>query len=72
MTRGQEAMPELEEARTCFSCGAKAPTTETEYTLIGSKHAWRCKKSNEGGGLQAKLAWYCPSCWKNRRFDAKK
>jgi hypothetical protein len=49
--------------RTCVACGAQAPTTETEYTLIGAKHAWRCKKAMADDGSST-LEWYCPSCWK--------
>jgi hypothetical protein len=46
--------------------------TETDYTLIGSKHAWRCKKSKVDGDLQPRLAWYCPVCWKLQRLETKK
>jgi hypothetical protein len=49
--------------RTCVACGSQAPTTETEYTLIGAKHAWRCKKAVTSDG-NAVLEWFCPSCWK--------
>jgi len=45
------------------NCGAQAPVTETDYTLIGSKHAWRCKKTVDESG-NPKLQWYCPACWK--------
>jgi hypothetical protein len=57
-------MGEQAAKRTCFSCGTEAPVTQTEYTLIGSKHAWRCKKTVVEGDALPKLAWYCPSCWK--------
>jgi hypothetical protein len=56
----------VNEGRICAACGAKAPPTETEYTLIGSKHAWRCRKAPEGEG-PPRLEWYCPVCWKNLR-----
>lgn len=51
--------------RKCEACKAEAPSTETEYTLIGSKHAWRCKKTTVEGDPQPKLVWYCPSCWRS-------
>ena len=51
--------------RTCASCGNVAPSTETEYTLIGAKHAWRRQKAKDAEG-KAFLEWYCPTCWRNR------
>ena len=53
--------------RTCVGCGAKAPATETDFTLIGAKHAWRCKKVNAEGNELPRLEWYCPACWKDQR-----
>lgn len=49
--------------RTCVRCRAQAPETQTEYTLIGEKHAWRCAKAAGPDGT-ATLEWYCPKCWK--------
>jgi hypothetical protein len=43
--------------------------TETEYTLIGAKHAWRCKKAVNNDGT-AVLEWFCPSCWKKTQAKA--
>lgn len=60
-----EAMKLSDARRTCFSCAAEAPTTETEYTLIGRKYAWRCRKLAQDGEVKPKLVWYCPTCWKN-------
>lgn len=54
------------DSRVCVTCGMKAPPTETEYTLIGHKHAWRCKKTINADGMAA-LEWYCPTCWKAQR-----
>jgi hypothetical protein len=51
------------DVRTCARCHAQAPTTQTEYTLIGSKHSWRCAKATKEDGTHA-LEWYCPRCWK--------
>jgi hypothetical protein len=53
--------------RVCVSCGAKAPITETDYTLIGAKHAWRCKKVATENSELPRLEWYCPTCWKELR-----
>ena len=57
--------------RTCQSCKAEAPVTETGYTLISTKHAWRCKKVSHGEGQPAELVWYCPNCWKKGARPAK-
>ncbi len=48
--------------RTCAQCKTEAPETETGYTLISQKHAWRCKKRELPDGTK-KLDWYCPDCW---------
>jgi hypothetical protein len=55
--------------RVCVSCGARAPVTETDYTLIGAKHAWRCKKvaASADGAELPRLEWFCPTCWKEQR-----
>ena len=50
--------------RTCHSCKMEAPVTETGYTLISTKHAWRCKKVPLGPDQPPELVWYCPQCWK--------
>jgi hypothetical protein len=51
--------------RTCARCRTTAPSTETDYTLIGSKHGWRCRKVDSGGATR--LEWYCDACWKGVR-----
>jgi hypothetical protein len=65
-------MVEPEAKRKCDTCGAEAPNTETDYTLIGSKHAWRCKKKLVALETEPRLTWYCPSCWKNVRPESRK
>jgi hypothetical protein len=57
-------MSQASSVRTCQSCNAEAPVTETGYTLISTKHAWRCKKVALGEGQPPQLVWYCPNCWK--------
>lgn len=64
---GRVDMSESGTMRVCVSCGARAPATETDFTLIGSKHAWRCKKVAAEDGALPRLEWYCPSCWKEQR-----
>lgn len=49
--------------RACCVCRTKAPQTQTEYTLIGPKHSWRCLRSPRADGGML-LQWYCPRCWK--------
>jgi hypothetical protein len=56
--------------RTCVRCQAQAPDTQTEYTLIGAKHAWRCNKAKRPDGTNV-LEWYCPRCWKKAAAAAK-
>lgn len=56
--------------RTCDKCGAAAPVTETGFTLIGTKHAWRCTKVAREDG-SSELRWYCPDCWKKTRPNVK-
>ncbi len=51
--------------RRCAGCSEVAPPTETSYTLIGTRHAWRCQKAVDADGNRT-IAWYCPSCWKHR------
>lgn len=51
---------------TCFDCGAEAPTTETEYTLIAGKAAWRCVRGTSGTG-ETVMEWRCPACWAEYR-----
>jgi hypothetical protein len=48
--------------RVCVDCRASAPRTETNYTLISSKHGWRlAKRIDAVTGLV--FEWRCPSCW---------
>jgi hypothetical protein len=59
-------MEELVATRKCEHCGAEAPVTQTGYTLIGGKHAWRCAKVRNDDEQSTKLLWYCPDCWKKK------
>jgi hypothetical protein len=57
------------ESKVCVACGVEAPETRTDYTLIGSKHAWRLdRRRGTDGAFQ--LVWYCPDCWKGKRVQS--
>ena len=46
----------------CTDCGAKAPHTQTNYTLISAQHGWRLSL-NKGPDGQREAVWRCPTCW---------
>ena len=46
----------------CVDCGKKAPATDTNYTLISSRHGWRLTRGADKAG-QRVMEWRCPSCW---------
>jgi hypothetical protein len=48
---------------TCVGCGVRAPATDTNYTLISSKHGWRLLRRALGDGEYA-LDWRCRECWR--------
>jgi hypothetical protein len=50
----------------CVGCNAVSPPTETNYTLISSRHGWRLDRSVDDNG-QKTLRWYCPTCWQRQR-----
>ena len=47
--------------RTCVACSIMAPTAASEYTLVGQKYGWRCKRAMDD--RSATIVWYCPACW---------
>lgn len=52
----------------CVDCGKVSPPTETNYTLISSRHGWRLTIERDENGAR-KTTWRCPQCWlahKNR------
>jgi hypothetical protein len=51
--------------KSCVVCGVKAPETETDYTLISRKHAWRLERQTDASG-RFEMVWYCPECWRQR------
>jgi hypothetical protein len=46
----------------CVGCGASSPQTETNYTLISSRHGWRLSLRTTPDGKRHS-EWRCPSCW---------
>jgi hypothetical protein len=46
----------------CIDCDIIQPQTETNYTLISSRHGWRLTRSFDAEGKKV-LEWRCPSCW---------
>jgi hypothetical protein len=57
---------------TCIGCGAHAPNTDTNYTLISATFGWRLSRRILPDGSRA-AEWRCPSCWsahKNPRAAA--
>jgi hypothetical protein len=54
---------EATDARTCTDCGARAPSTETNYTLISASHGWRLSRRPGLPSETPILDWRCPGCW---------
>jgi hypothetical protein len=47
----------------CDGCGASAPETNTDYTLISRSFGWRLTRRTLPNGALA-MEWRCASCWK--------
>ncbi len=54
------------EGRYCGACGAVAPKTDTDYTLIGAAHGWRLLRSVGTDG-SLRMSWRCATCFAKRR-----
>ncbi|WP_437781040.1 hypothetical protein [Sorangium sp. So ce1097] len=52
-----------------MDCGASAPKTETNYTLISSRYGWRLTRTADANGRRV-MEWRCPSCY--TRYRAKR
>jgi len=50
------------ERHLCIQCGAQAPPTDTNYTLISAKFGWRLSREVRPDGTLL-LEWRCPGCW---------
>jgi hypothetical protein len=51
----------------CASCQKPSPLTETEYSLIGSRHGWRVSTRPTPEGRRV-LDWCCAECWTKRKL----
>jgi CheY-like chemotaxis protein len=57
------AIVTADERKTCVGCGAEAPETRTDFTLISARHGWRLvRRTSTGGDLV--IEWRCPACWR--------
>ena len=54
----------------CALCRAASPPSETNYTLISPKHAWRMVVEVDADGRKEPV-WYCPKCWEKRKRNAR-
>lgn len=54
----------------CGGCGAPAPPTDTNYTLISQKHGWRLVLQEDESGNRVGQ-WWCPACWAKKRDSRK-
>jgi len=61
-----KGMPRKNDERHCVDCGLAAPRTETNYTLISSRHGWRLTIVTDQGGRKSS-ALRCPACWAKYR-----
>jgi len=46
----------------CVDCGKKPPPTDTNYTLISTRHGWRLTRGTDKEGRRV-MEWRCPTCW---------
>jgi hypothetical protein len=51
----------------CVSCGANAPETNTNHTVI--QQGWRLERRQADDGKHV-LAWWCAACWARRKTAA--
>jgi hypothetical protein len=63
MTQG---LPQDKKDNRCVDCGAPAPHTDTNYTLISSRYGWRLTRSMDAHGNKV-MEWRCPDCWQAYR-----
>lgn len=53
---------ELKNFRECVDCKTRSPETQTNYTLISSRHGWRLTRNFDREGNKV-MEWRCPTCW---------
>jgi hypothetical protein len=62
MIQGEDKEGSQTTKQECCICRAESPMTQTNYTLISSRHQWRMElKTDENGRKEPH--WYCPTCW---------
>ena len=49
-------------AHYCHDCRARAPLTDTNYTLISARYGWRLTRRVATDGTFS-VEWRCPRCW---------
>jgi hypothetical protein len=57
---------ETEDRNHCVDCGAEAPQTNTDYTLISTRYGWRLMPRVQADGSRV-LEWRCKTCWAKHR-----
>ncbi|HLK38266.1 MAG TPA: hypothetical protein VKU41_15995 [Polyangiaceae bacterium] len=50
----------------CIDCGATAPETNTNYTLISTSFGWRLTRQTQPGG-SVTVEWRCATCWRKHK-----
>jgi hypothetical protein len=64
---GTDVVIEVQDDREkCVGCGARAPRTDTNYTLISQRHGWRLTRSDGPDGKKIS-EWRCPVCYAKLR-----
>jgi len=52
----------------CDYCGAVAPATDTAYTLIGQRFAWRLTYAVDDNGKRVPK-WRCDKCFRRSKAE---
>jgi hypothetical protein len=56
-------------AHQCVGCLVWSPETDTNYTLISSRHGWRLTRGINAAGRSV-MEWRCPTCWTHRQRNS--
>jgi hypothetical protein len=59
----------MSQSPTCIDCGAIAPETNTNYTLISTSFGWRLTRRTLPGG-EVTTEWRCAACWRKHKSRA--
>jgi hypothetical protein len=66
MARSDRAPEPQPQRPTCIDCGAAAPETNTNYTLISTSFGWRLTRRTLPGGVKI-VEWRCSNCWRKHK-----